>query len=73
MSRIRAIVSSVKNYFYDRPKVMGRWTIVYCPDAIKTKVDRTNEDHCGPCGQYGIQTDPVVQPKDSKTAPTPLA
>jgi hypothetical protein len=56
MSRIRSAFTTLSHYFTDRPKVMGRWTIVYCPDTIKTTVDRTNEDHCGPCGQYGVQS-----------------
>jgi len=33
-------------------KVLGRWKIDYCDKVTKTKVDFSNEDHCGPCGQY---------------------
>lgn len=31
-------------------KVLGRWNINYCDKVIKTKVDFSNDDHCGSCG-----------------------
>jgi hypothetical protein len=34
------------------PKPMGRWNIDYCNKKMNTKIDLSNEDHCGPCGQY---------------------
>lgn len=69
MSRIRSSLSTLlSHYFTDRPKVMGRWTPVYCPNAIKTTVDRTNEDHCGPCGQYGVQVSPPTRVKPPQTS-----
>ena len=36
------------------PKPMGRWNIDECNKKIDQKVDLSNEDHCGPCGQYSI-------------------
>jgi len=36
----------------DFPKPNGRWKIDYCNTKINTKIDLSNEDHCGPCGQY---------------------
>ena len=36
------------------PKPLGRWKIEYCNTQLNQKVDLSNEDHCGPCGQYGI-------------------
>ena len=36
------------------PKPMGRWNIDYCNTKINNKIDLSNEDHCGPCGQYAI-------------------
>lgn len=38
----------------DAPKPMGRWNIDYCSKKMNQKVDLSNEDHCGPCGQYAI-------------------
>jgi hypothetical protein len=34
------------------PKPMGRWRNEYCNVKINQKIDLSNEDHCGPCGQY---------------------
>lgn len=36
------------------PRPMGRWNIDYCNNKMNTKIDLSNEDHCGPCGQYAI-------------------
>ncbi len=38
----------------ESPKPMGRWNIVYCNKKLNHKIDLSNEDHCGPCGQYAI-------------------
>ena len=32
--------------------VLGRWNIESCDKKINSKVDLSNEDHCGPCGKY---------------------
>jgi hypothetical protein len=37
------------------PKPVGRWNIDYCNIKTDKKVDLSNEDHCGPCGQYALQ------------------
>ena len=34
------------------PKPMGRWTHENCDIKLNQKIDLSNEDHCGPCGQY---------------------
>ena len=36
------------------PKHLGRWNIDYCHTKLNHKIDMSNEDHCGPCGQYAI-------------------
>jgi hypothetical protein len=36
----------------DFPKPMGRWNIEHCNKKMDRKIDLSNEDHCGPCGQY---------------------
>ncbi len=33
---------------------LGRWSIETCSNKIDNKIDLSNEDHCGPCGQYAI-------------------
>lgn len=32
--------------------VLGRWNIEKCEKKINIKIDLSNRDHCGPCGQY---------------------
>jgi hypothetical protein len=36
------------------PKPVGRWNIDYCNTKMNHKIDLSNEDHCGPCGQYAL-------------------
>jgi hypothetical protein len=36
------------------PKPVGRWNVEYCNTKINNKIDLSNEDHCGPCGQYAL-------------------
>jgi len=36
------------------PKPVGRWSIDYCNKKMNSKIDLSNEDHCGPCGQYAL-------------------
>jgi len=38
----------------ETPKPMGRWSTDYCDKKMIQKVDLSNEDHCGPCGQYAL-------------------
>jgi len=33
---------------------LGRWNIDYCNIKTNNKIDLSNEDHCGTCGQYAI-------------------
>ena len=37
------------------PKPLGRWRIENCNKRINNKIDLSNEDHCGPCGQYALE------------------
>ena len=36
------------------PKPLGRWNLDYCDTKINNKIELSNEDHCGSCGQYAI-------------------
>ena len=38
----------------EMPKHMGRWRIEDCHKQTNLRVDLSNEDHCGPCGQYAL-------------------
>jgi len=37
------------------PKPLGRWRTEPCPTQMNKKIDLSNEDHCGPCGQYALK------------------
>jgi len=39
----------------EAPIVLGRWRIEKCNNKISNKIDLSNEDHCGPCGQYALE------------------
>jgi hypothetical protein len=41
-------------FLKELPKPMGRWKIDYCNVKLDNKIDLSNEDHCGTCGQYAI-------------------
>jgi len=46
------------------PKPVGRWNIDYCNIKTNKKVDLSNEDHCGPCGQYALQKLELINNKE---------
>ena len=53
---MKYIINIVKNLIpKDLPKPLGRWRIENCDKQINNKIDLSNEDHCGPCGQYIMQ------------------
>ena len=56
MKYIKTIVKSVVNKILPKelPKPVGRWSIEECNVKTNNKVDLSNEDHCGPCGQYAL-------------------
>ena len=33
---------------------LGRWSVEKTTEKINNRVDMSNEDHCGPCGQYAL-------------------
>ncbi len=45
------------------PKPLGRWQLDYCTKKINNKIDLSNEDHCGPCGQYVVKKNLILQNK----------
>jgi hypothetical protein len=55
MNRIRIFISKLlpkKTTISTSSTKLGRWNIDYCNVKIYRKIDMSNEDHCGPCGQY---------------------
>jgi hypothetical protein len=33
---------------------LGRWNYEKSKNKLDQKIDLSNEDHCGPCGQYAL-------------------
>ena len=48
-------------------KVLGRWNMEYCDKKMNKKVDLSNEDHCGPCGQYLLEQNKQKKDYDKRT------
>ena len=62
-SIMKYIITTIRKYLANEtPKPMGnpmgnpmgRWNIEYCHKKMNHKIDLSNEDHCGPCGQYAL-------------------
>ena len=53
MKYLKTIIT--KFFSKDLPKPLGRWRIEYCNKKTNGKIDLSNEDHCGPCGQYALE------------------
>lgn len=58
MQRIFHLLNKITQSFTKKldkvDKPLGRWNIEYCSNKLDKKIDMSNEDHCGPCGQYVI-------------------
>ena len=46
------ITRITRKFITNDKKVLGRWNIESCDKKMNSKIDLSNEDHCGPCGQY---------------------
>jgi len=53
---MKFITTILKNIIpKELPKPVGRWSVEQCNKKINSRVDLSNEDHCGPCGQYALE------------------
>lgn len=59
MKSIIRIINIFSGSVKQEKKVLGRWTIEYCDKKMNNKIDLSNEDHCGPCGQYILEKAPI--------------
>ena len=51
-----SIINIIKNLIpKELPKPVGRWKVEECNIKMNNKIDLSNEDHCGPCGQYALE------------------
>ena len=48
-------------------KPVGRWFREACDKKINRKIDLSNEDHCGPCGEYALQKRKIAPSVKAKT------
>ena len=53
MKFIRSIIK--KLIPKEMPTPVGRWRIENSNTQMNHKIDLSNEDHCGPCGQYALE------------------
>ena len=67
MQYIRTIIKKI--FPKESPKPIGRWRIEHCNKQMNNKIDLSNEDHCGPCGQYALSKTEFkkIQYKNNKT------
>jgi hypothetical protein len=53
---MKFIITTIKKFLpKDISKPLGRWRIENCNKQTNNKIDLSNEDHCGPCGQYALE------------------
>jgi len=48
----------------DISKPVGRWRTESCNKQMAHKIDLSNEDHCGPCGQYALEKTKIINSKN---------
>ena len=47
----------ISHLFLPEPKrILGRWNMEICDKKRNRKIDFSNEDHCGPCGNKDNKT-----------------
>jgi len=53
---MKYLINIIKKFIpKELPKPVGRWRIENCNKQMNQKIDLSNEDHCGPCGQYALE------------------
>jgi len=53
---MKHIITIIRRIFpKELPKPVGRWKIENCNKKVNHKIDLSNEDHCGPCGEYALE------------------
>tara|TARA_Y100000816_G_C26029906_1_gene539110 strand:+ start:506 stop:697 length:192 start_codon:yes stop_codon:yes gene_type:complete len=61
---IKIVYNVIRNSFKPDVKIrLGRWGAITDNMALDLRIDRSNEDHCGPCGQYAIEKQKELQKK----------
>ena len=64
---MKFIITILKRFIpKEVPKPLGRWGLEKSNKQINNNIDLSNEDHCGPCGQYALEK---IDSKANKTKP----
>ena len=63
---MKFIKSILQKFIKNDKKVLGRWNMEYCDKKMNKKIDLSNEDHCGPCGQYILDKTKTTNDKNNK-------
>ena len=64
---MKYIINIIKKFMLkEPPKPVGRWKIENCNIKMNHKIDLSNEDHCGPCGQYILEKIEKIELKNNK-------
>jgi hypothetical protein len=64
---MKFITSIIKRFMpKELPKPVGRWRVENCNQQLNQKVDLSNEDHCGPCGQYALEKIEITNDKNKR-------
>ena len=62
---MKFITAILNRFMKNEKKILGRWNIENCDKKMNHKIDLSNEDHCGPCGQYILNKSTIIT--DNKT------
>jgi len=63
---MKIIINIINLFIKQDKKILGRWNIEYCDKKMNHKIDLSNEDHCGPCGQYILNKSLIIVNKIKK-------
>jgi hypothetical protein len=64
---MKFIKSIIQKFVKKEIKPLGRWNIENCDKRINKKIDFSNEDHCGPCGNnFCLNKKNIKLPKENK-------
>lgn len=63
---MKYITYLIKNFISkDIPNLVGRWKIEHCDMKINRKIDLSNVDHCGTCGNFILEKIELEDPRIS--------
>ena len=61
MKFFKAIINRISRTFEHKRPIVGRWNNDYCEIKTSKKIDWSNEDHCGPCGNQEMHQQKKIE------------